>query len=126
MVLKTKLKVSAIDHVVLWVSDLRRSKEFYIDLLGMRVAHESDWQSFLWCGDTQMVALFQQREGDVAPGREVNHMALRLEAGEHDDVKATLEAAGIEMSGRPGDPNCLYFSDPDGHRLQVLTPAERG
>jgi catechol 2,3-dioxygenase-like lactoylglutathione lyase family enzyme len=123
----TRLKVKAIDHVVLWVSDLQRSKQFYIDLLGMRVAHESDWQSFLWCGDTQMVALFQKRDGDdVAGGREVNHMALRLEAGEYDDVKATLEAAGCEVSGRQGDPHCLYFSDPDGHRLQVLTAKERG
>ena len=125
--IKTRLKVTAIDHVVLWVSDLRRSKEFYIDLLGMRVAHESDWQSFLWCGDTQMVALFQKRDGDgVAGGQEVNHMALRLESGEYDDVKATLEAAGCEVNGRAGDPHCLYFSDPDGHRLQVLTPKERG
>lgn len=124
--IRTSLKVTGIDHVVLWVSDLQRSKQFYIDLLGMRVAHESDWQSFLWCGEKQMVALFQTREGDVAGGREVNHMALRLEAGEFAEVKATLEAAGCEVSGRPGDPHCLYFSDPDGHRLQVLTPAERG
>src|SRR4030095_6382629 len=52
-----------IDHVVLWVSDLERSKRFYIDLLGMTVHHESDWQSFLWCG-TQQVALFEQNNGD--------------------------------------------------------------
>jgi len=127
MTTKTALKVAGIDHVVLWVADLQRSKEFYIGLLGMRVAHESDWQSFLWCGEKQMVALFQVHEGnDVAPGREVNHMALRLEAGVYADVKATLEGAGIEVSGRQGDPHCLYFSDPDGHRLQLLTPAERG
>jgi catechol 2,3-dioxygenase-like lactoylglutathione lyase family enzyme len=125
--IQTSLKVTAIDHVVLWVSDLQRSKEFYIGLLGMRVAHESDWQSFLWCGDSQMVALFQQRDGsDVSGGREVNHMALRLESGEYEEVKAMLEAAGCEVSGRRGDPNCLYFADPDGHRLQVLTPSEQG
>jgi catechol 2,3-dioxygenase-like lactoylglutathione lyase family enzyme len=125
--IQTSLKVTGIDHVVLWVRDLRRSKDFYIGLLGMRVAHESDWQSFLWCGEHQMVALFQQRGGDdVAGGREVNHMALRLSSGEYEEVKATLEAAGCEVSGRQGDPRCLYFSDPDGHRLQVLTPAEQG
>ncbi|HTE84940.1 MAG TPA: VOC family protein [Dehalococcoidia bacterium] len=122
----TALKVTGIDHVVLWVSDLKRSKEFYIGLLGMHVAHESDWQSFLRCGQ-QQVALFQIRDGsDVAPGREMNHMALRLESGEYEEVKAKLEAAGAQVSGRTGDPHCLYFSDPDGHRLQVLTPAEQG
>ncbi len=91
--ISTSLKVTAIDHVVLWVSDLQRSKEFYIGLLGMRVAHESDWQSFLWCGEQQMVALFEKRDGDgVAGGRELNHMALRLASGEFAEVKATLEA----------------------------------
>jgi catechol 2,3-dioxygenase-like lactoylglutathione lyase family enzyme len=125
--IQTSLKVTGIDHVVLWVNDLKRSKDFYIGLLGMRVAHESDWQSFLWCGEHQMVALFEKRDGDgVAGGQEVNHMALRLQAGEYADVKAALEAAGCEVNGRTGDPNCLYFADPDGHRLQVLTPAERG
>jgi hypothetical protein len=52
-------------------------------------------------------------------------MALRLAAGDEAQVKATLEAAGVEVSGRPGDPHCIYFSDPDGHRLQVITPANQ-
>ena len=45
-----EIKTTGIDHVVLWVSDLERSKRFYIDLLGMTVHQESDWQSFLRCG----------------------------------------------------------------------------
>ncbi len=123
--LKTSLKVSGIDHVVLHVGDLARSKRFYVDLLGFRVNHESDWQSFLWCGE-QQVALFQMRDGgDIHAGREMNHMALRIEAGEYEEVKATLEAAGVEVSGRQGDPNCIYFDDPDGHRLQLLTLKEQ-
>ena len=52
-------------------------------------------------------------------------MALRLESGEYDEVKARLEAEGCTISGRRGDPNCIYFSDPEGHRLQVLTPREQ-
>ncbi len=124
--LKTALKVMGIDHVVLHVGDLEQSKRFYIDLLGFRVNHESDWQSFLWCGN-QQVALFQMRDGgDIHAGREMNHMALRLESGEYEEVKATLEAAGVEVSGRPGDPHCIYFDDPDGHRLQLLTAREQG
>ena len=120
------LQTVGIDHVVLWVRDLERSKKFYTDLLGMTVAHESSWQSFLHCGP-QQVALFQIRDGQgVVPGSEVNHMALRLAAGQYEDVKAALEGAGCTVHGRPGDPQCLYFDDPDGHHLQVLTPAEQG
>ncbi len=117
---KLEIKTTGIDHVVLWVSDLERSKRFYVDLLGMKVHHESDWQSFLWSGE-QQVALFAQRDGSpVKTGAELNHMALRMEPTSYEDVKARLEQEGIEVSGRAGDPSCVYFSDPDGHRLQLL------
>ena len=121
---KTKLKVNGIDHVVLHVKDLDRSKRFYIDLLGFEIAHEGGRNSFLRCG-TQQVALFERTERDIHAGDEMNHMALRLAAGEYEEVKATLEAEGIKVTGRPGDDHCIYFSDPDGHRLQVLTIAEQ-
>jgi catechol 2,3-dioxygenase-like lactoylglutathione lyase family enzyme len=124
--LGTALKVKGIDHVVLHVSDLGRAKRFYIDLLGFSVAHESAWQSFLSCG-SQQVALFEMRGGgEIHAGSEMNHMALRLESGEYEEVKAALEAAGVSVQGRPGDDRCIYFSDPDGHRLQLLTPREQG
>lgn len=118
----TPLKVSGIDHVVLHVKDLARAKKFYVNFLGMKVDHEGSWQCFLKCGN-QGIALFEVDEGaDVHPGSEVNHMALRLEAGDYQRVKSTLEDAGIKVSGRKGDPRCIYFADPDGHRLQLLTP----
>jgi len=35
-------------------------------------------------------------------------------------LKADLEKHGVAVSGRPGDDRCIYFSDPDGHRLQLM------
>ena len=123
--LGTALKVTGIDHVVLHVGNLDRAKKFYVDLLGFSVAHEGGRQSFLKCG-SQQVALFEVRGGtELHAGSEMNHMALRLAAGEYDEVKATLEAAGVKVHGRPGDDRCIYFDDPDGHHLQVLTLAEQ-
>lgn len=120
--LGTALKVTGIDHVVLHVRNLERARKFYIELLGFTVAHESSWQSFLSCGN-QQVALFQMRgHGDIHAGSEMNHMALRLATGEYEDVKATVEAYGVKVHGRTGDDHCIYFDDPDGHHLQVLTP----
>lgn len=116
----SRLKASGIDHVVLHVRDLARSKKFYVDLLGMTVDHERPWGVFLKCG-SQMVALFEVEKGErIHAGDEMNHMALRLKAGSYEEVKRILEEAGVEVSGRRGDPRCIYFSDPDGHRLQLL------
>ena len=122
--LKTGLKTVGIDHTVLHVSDLARSKSFYMDLLGLTVNHESSWQAFLWCGD-QMVVLFEAPQGTpVKSGVELNHMALRLESGTYEAVKAHLEQNGCAVTGRPGDDRCIYFNDPDGHRPQLLLPGE--
>ena len=47
-------------------------------------------------------------------------MALRLKSGEYAKVKTLLEDQGIEVAGRPGDAHCVYFSDPDGVRLELI------
>ncbi|HWO42137.1 MAG TPA: VOC family protein [Candidatus Eisenbacteria bacterium] len=122
--MEAPIQVNGIDHVVLHVKDLPRAKKFYVDFLGMKIDHERSKQCFLKCGE-QGVALFEvDAATDVHGGSEVNHMALRLAAGEHERVKAALHEAGIEFTGRAGDPNCIYFSDPDGHRLQLLLPKD--
>ena len=120
----TKLSVTGIDHVVLHVRDLQRSKRFYVDLLGFEVAHEGGSNSFLRCG-SQQVALFERKDTDLHAGAEMNHLALRLAAGTYDDVKAILEADHIAVSGRPGVDHCIYCDAPAGHRLQLLTTREQ-
>jgi catechol 2,3-dioxygenase-like lactoylglutathione lyase family enzyme len=116
------LQVSGIDHVVLHVADLERSRRFYTDVLGFAVAHEFPGHSFLRCG-TQMVGIFAH-DGELHPRTEMNHLALQLEAGDYEHTTAVLRTAGIEVMGRPGDDHCIYFNDPDGHRLQLLVPGE--
>jgi len=41
-------------------------------------------------------------------------------AGTYETLKADLESYGVKVSGRPGEDRCIYFSDPDGHRLQLM------
>jgi catechol-2,3-dioxygenase len=116
------LKMTGIDHVVLHPRDLARAKTFYLDLLGMTVDHESSWQCFMHCG-SQGVAIFEQQEGEAfVPGHDLNHMALVVHEGTYESIKTELEHHGVKVEGRAGDPNCIYFHDPDGHRLQILYP----
>ena len=118
---KLQIKTTGIDHVVLWVSDLPRARRFYLEVLGMTVGHENEWQCFLRCGEHDQVALFDaERVGGSLNGRELNHMALRMEPASYEATKARLEAEGVEVRGRAGDPTCIYFNDPDGHGLQLL------
>ncbi len=119
---ETTLRTTGIDHVVLYVSDIRRSKKFYLDVLGMSVADESPRHLFLSCGG-QGLALFEPRDGaPLETGRELNHLAFSVDAGTYEEIKAHLEAHGLEVTGRRADDRCIYFRDPDGHRLQLVVP----
>ncbi len=114
------IQVSGINHVVLHVQDVARAKQFYTELLGMTVEHESSWQAFLRCGH-QQVALFEKRDDSpLITGNDLNHLALDITAGSYESIKAELESHGVAVSGRSGDPHCVYFHDPDGHRLQLM------
>ena len=73
----------------------------------------------MWTGTNQLV-LAQAKPGDpVQPGGDLSHMAFLLEAGSPEQVKAGLEAAGYDV--RIGNPQCIYFHDPDGHQLELVT-----
>ncbi|MDE0033496.1 MAG: VOC family protein [Deltaproteobacteria bacterium] len=117
-----RIKATGIDHMVVHVEDVARAKRFYVDLLGMEVAHEHDGRVFLRCGQQQL-GLFKARQPlDPSAGRDLNHVALQVESGSYEEVKAALEASGVAVSGRRGDPRCIYFRDPDGHQVQILAP----
>ena len=114
------IRTTGVDHVVLHVSDMQRSKAFYTEILGMTAYREDEGHVFMHAGE-QGVALFK-KQGDVplAAGNDLNHLALYVAAGSYETLKAELEQAGIAVSGRPGQDRCIYFRDPDGHRLQLM------
>ena len=46
-----------------------------------------------------------------------------MAAGTYETLKAELEKRGVPVSNRPGQNRCIYFPDPDGHRLQRIVHA---
>jgi catechol-2,3-dioxygenase len=114
------IEASGVDHV----NDVERSKMFYTEILGMTVYPEDERQVFLHAGQ-QGVALFK-KPGDtpLTAGQDLNHhLALNMAAGTYETLKAELEQRGVPVSGRPGQDRCIYFRDPDGHRLQLIVRA---
>jgi catechol 2,3-dioxygenase-like lactoylglutathione lyase family enzyme len=114
------IQVNGIDHIVLHVNDVQRAKKFYTELLGLSVYRENERQVFLHAGQ-QGVALFKkQGETPLTTGNDMNHLALNVAAGTYETLKGELEKNGVAVSGRPGEDRCIYFQDPDGHRLQLM------
>jgi catechol 2,3-dioxygenase-like lactoylglutathione lyase family enzyme len=116
------IQTTGVDHIVLHVSDVQRSKKFYTEVLGMTPYREDDGQVFLHTG-RQGVALFRKEGGArLTGGNDLNHLALNVASGTYETLKAELERQGVAVSGRPGEDHCIYFRDPDGHRLQLMIP----
>jgi len=114
------VKVSGIDHIVLHVNDVERARKFYTDVLGLSVYRQNERQVFLHAG-TQGVALFKKRDdAPLQAGHDMNHLALNVTEGSYETLKAQLETHGVTVTGRPGEDHCIYFQDPDGHRLQLM------
>ncbi|HXW34174.1 MAG TPA: VOC family protein [Acidimicrobiales bacterium] len=116
-----RLKVTGINHVVLHVKDLGRSKGFYMEVLGFEDRHISAGPmraSFLRCGE-QGLDLFEVSTNDVHGGEEMNHMALCVEKETIDEIIGVLAECGIATSERTPR-NTVFISDPDGHRIEML------
>jgi catechol 2,3-dioxygenase-like lactoylglutathione lyase family enzyme len=120
---KSRIQVTGLDHVVLHVRDLQRSKRFYLDLLGLPVWRETDTQCFVQCGG-QLVALFERKDGEIHPGQGLDHIAFDIGPISYDELKSTLEGAGVSLDASPNNMR-PFITDPDGHRVQLLMPGHR-
>jgi catechol 2,3-dioxygenase-like lactoylglutathione lyase family enzyme len=127
------LKVTEINHVALLVTDLERSRRFYMEILGFedrtrqvnpsQAASPHQTMSFLVAG-SQGLDLFENSGAGVQAGREMNHMALTVEEQDVSAVRAALEQAGVQAS-EPTPRNTVFISDPDGHGIEIL-PRQAG
>jgi catechol 2,3-dioxygenase-like lactoylglutathione lyase family enzyme len=116
----SKLKVTGINHVVLHVTDLDRSRAFYMDALGFidRGPVPGMRAAFLRCG-MQGLDLFETAGCDVHGGEEMNHIALNVDVADVESLVACLPGAeidGFEVTPR----NSVFIADPDGHRIEML------
>ncbi len=101
-----------LNHIALNVTDVARSRAFYVEHLGLRVSSESRGSAFLRCGD-QFVALFRSPD----PG--MDHYCYAVEGYDAGDAARRLEARGI----RPRvTRDRIYFDDPDGLEVQLSSP----
>ena len=69
------------------------------------------------------VALFRARQGeDGNPAVRILHIGFRVDRSSFEAARAELEGRGIEVSFQDHVvAHSLYFSDPDGHQLELTT-----
>jgi catechol 2,3-dioxygenase-like lactoylglutathione lyase family enzyme len=131
------IRIKDIDHVVLRVKDMERAVGFYCDVLGCSVDRERDDLGLyhLRAGSAfiDLVDIKGKlgREGGGAArikGRNMDHLALRLEIFDERSIRAYLQSHGIEAGeaveryGAEGDGPSFYIKDPDGNTIELKGP----
>lgn len=120
-------------HTMLRVGDLERSKQFYTEVMGMRVLREKEYPGgeftlcFLGYGDEVETACLELTwnwgQSEYNLGDAYGHIAVGVE-----DVYAFCEAArarGAKIVREPGPMKhgstvLAFIEDPDGYKVEIL------
>jgi len=130
------VKLERLDHFGIEVSDLARAERFYTEVLGLSVVTHLGDQVLLDCGG-QNLALFgvtrppmppAERQARISHPLGKGHHAFRVSRADFAAARERLAEAGVETA-RPidwGDHDCLYFLDPDGNLLEIVSYRQVG
>ena len=124
------MEIKELGHVVLYVSELERSRRFYGDILGWREIPVSlgGQAAMFSSGRTHHELLLLEVGPDAAPipaGSRLGMYHFGLKVGESDDelrdALAVLKERDIKVvdSSDHGVTHSLYIEDPDGNEIEL-------
>jgi catechol 2,3-dioxygenase-like lactoylglutathione lyase family enzyme len=116
-------------HVACLSSDVERTVRFYQEVLEFPLTdlfENRDYRGsnhfFFDIGNGNLLAFFDFPGLDLGPYAEVlgglHHIAISVEPGRWEHLKAKLDAAGVPYQLESG--TSIYFRDPDGVRLELI------
>jgi catechol 2,3-dioxygenase-like lactoylglutathione lyase family enzyme len=112
----TGFKAVTVNHISYQVADYAKTRDFYVDLLGMKVSADNGRQCNLSFGDSFLLPRNARTDRGQTPPK-VDHIAYTIENWNKDKVEAELKRRGL--SPRPDTENSFHVKDPDGFDLQI-------
>jgi catechol 2,3-dioxygenase-like lactoylglutathione lyase family enzyme len=119
------LRVVALDHVVLNVSDVERSLAFYCEALGLAPERVEEWRR----GEAPFPSARIDEHtiidllATTRTGVNCDHVCLVVEPVDLDALKASGRFHVLDgpatRSGARGDGTSLYVEDPDGNTVEL-------
>jgi len=123
------MEIKELGHVVLYVSNLERSRHFYGDVLGWNeITGERSSAAMFSAGRThhELLLIEVGESAQAIPqGRRVGMYHFGLKVGTTDDELAAaiqeIQAAGVTIVGASdhGVTHSLYIQDPDGNEVEL-------
>lgn len=111
--------IRSINHITLAVSDLEKSIVFYRDILGLSLVVKWKNGAYLNAGETWFAL---NRDSTVLESKYIDysHIAFTCSTAEFQAHKTEILKFGTtEWSKNESEGDSFYFTDPDGHRLEI-------
>ena len=137
------MSLKTFEHVLILADDLKKTKEFYVDLLGLKDGYRPDFPfpgHWLYLNENDKAAcihLAMRKQGDgqdyyigkknhIKSGSgAIDHVAFNCE--DIDSMKEMFDNKSIEYTHRkvPGFPlEQLFVDDPDGVKVELNFPTK--
>jgi catechol 2,3-dioxygenase-like lactoylglutathione lyase family enzyme len=113
---------ATLSHLFVLVSDLARSKRFYVDVLDLEALLEEN--GYLRVGGAGGFHIGMEEGPPERVGS--NGIEIVIQVDDVDQRYAKLTAAGVEFESAPEDQpwgaRHAWLRDPDGYRLSICSP----
>lgn len=113
--------MAVLSHLFVHVTDLARSRRFYVDHLGLSVLVEEDGYLRLGGGEGFHMGL-EERDASQVGSRGIE---VVIRVGDVDAVYRRLRECGQEFDADPEDmpwgARHAWLTDPDGYRLSIYS-----
>ena len=134
--MEATLKIKAVVETAVYVDDLDDAEDFYRRILGLRVmGKEPGRHVFFQVGEAGVLLAFRAEttlKGDPLPPHGAagpGHFALGIDAEALDAWRTLLQGHGVSVEKEVEWPNggkSLYFRDPAGNLVKLVTPGVWG
>jgi catechol 2,3-dioxygenase-like lactoylglutathione lyase family enzyme len=116
-----------LNHTIVWCRDQQKSASFLADILGLPAPGR--FGPFHVVEVANGISLdFHQKDGEIA----MQHYAFLISEPEFDQIFGRIRERGLQHWADPGQNRAgqinhhdggrgVYFEDPDGHLLEVIT-----
>lgn len=126
-----------LDHIVLNVTDVKASVDFYQKLLSASV---ENWQAYIKgevkfpsirVSDTFIIdmfppAMWQDQTSDSCAKNNINHFCFAVAIDQWQTIYESLQQQGVEIIrgpgvywGAQGNATSIYIKDPDGNEVEI-------
>ena len=118
------LPISGVYEVAIRVKDLAKAEPFYREVVGLEVGYRDEKRNmlFLRAGGSAGMVVLQQDDSEWP----TQHFAFTVDEADIERAAGLLREKGVEVNGpvfhewMPA--MSVYFTDPDGHQLELCAP----